>query len=222
MRIRGQPRLDQGGGARLGLGRPGWLSAGGLRLLFLCLFIVLIGMVRPRLTQSSAGVLLIVGGVAVLAGALVFLVATRHLAMRLPVLAGSKRVVEAVLVLIRRTGLPLLGFAFFVFWTFVYLGLWWFNPNAAFAGLAERPRFADFFYYAVLTAFTSPPEDIVAHTRGARSATMIEMLTGLALFAAYVSSFVDWRREGGGQPRGQAGEGRPDGEPPVDETRPPP
>jgi hypothetical protein len=93
-------------------------------------------------------------------------------------------------------GLPLLGLAFFLAWTLVYLALWWFHPRggqAAFAGLGARPRFADFFYYAVSTAFISPPGDIVAHSRGARSATMIEMLTGFGLIATYLSSFVDWR-----------------------------
>ena len=55
-------------------------------------------------------------------------------------------------------------------------------------------RFADFFYYAVTTAFAAPPGDLLAHSRGVRSATMIEMLTALALLAAYLSSFVDWIR----------------------------
>ena len=43
------------------------------------------------------------------------------------------------------------------------------------------------------TAFISPPGDIVARSRGVRSATMIEMLTGFGLLATYLSSFVDWR-----------------------------
>ena len=37
----------------------------------------------------------------------------------------------------------------------------------------------------------SPPGDILAHSRGARSATMIEMLTGFALVATYLASFSD-------------------------------
>jgi hypothetical protein len=71
------------------------------------------------------------------------------------------------------------------------------HPTAAFTGLPQHPRFADFFYYAVSTAFISPPGDVLAHSRGARSATMIEMLTAFALLTAYLSSFVDWygRRE---------------------------
>src|SRR5438093_973408 len=51
-----------------------------------------------------------------------------------------------------------------------------------------------FFYYAVSTAFVSPPGDVLAHSRGARSATMIEMLSAFALLTAYLSSFVDWHR----------------------------
>ena len=104
-----------------------------------------------------------------------------------------RRLAAAVLAQIRRTGLPFLGLAFFLFWTCIYLALWAFHPEEAFRGLSAKPRFADFFYYAVSTAFISPPGDIVAHSRGARSATMIEMLTAFALLTAYLSSFVDWR-----------------------------
>ena len=106
--------------------------------------------------------------------------------------------VAGVLLLFRRMGLPLLGLAFFLLWTIVYVGLWAFDPGHSFAGLERLPRFADFFYYAVSTAFISPPGDIFAKSRGARSATMIEMLTAFALLTAYLSSFVDWygpRRE---------------------------
>ena len=56
-----------------------------------------------------------------------------------------------------------------------------------------RARFADFFYYSVCTALISPPGDIFAASRGARSATMIEMLAAFALLTAYLSSFVDWQ-----------------------------
>jgi hypothetical protein len=102
-------------------------------------------------------------------------------------------VADALLFQVRRTGLPILGLAFFLFWTFVYLGLWSFRPEGSFAGLGHSPRFADFFYYAVSTAFISPPGDIVAVSRGVRSATMIEMMTAFALLTAYLSSFIDWR-----------------------------
>ena len=54
---------------------------------------------------------------------------------------------------------------------------------------------ADFFYYAVSSAFISPPNDVIAVSRGARTGTMIEMLTAFALLTAYLSSFVDWLEE---------------------------
>jgi len=60
--------------------------------------------------------------------------------------------------------------------------------------LDRHPRFADFFYTAVSTAFVSPPGDILAHSRGARAATIIEMLTAFALVTAYASSFLDFQR----------------------------
>jgi hypothetical protein len=119
-------------------------------------------------------------------------------------LSDAHAAADAVLIIVRRLGLPLLGLAFFLAWTFVYIGLWWTHPGAAFSGLGAMPRFADFFYYAVSTAFISPPGDLVARSRGVRSATMIEMLTGFGLLATYLSSFVDWRP----------------GRPTVDETSP--
>jgi hypothetical protein len=104
---------------------------------------------------------------------------------------------------LRRLGLPLLGLLFFLFWTFVYVGIWWVHPHSAFTGLAPHPRFADFFYTAGSTAFISPPGDILAHSRGARAATMIEMLTAFALVTAYASSFLDFARR---PPRESPGE----------------
>ena len=38
----------------------------------------------------------------------------------------------------------------------------------------------------------SPPGDIFATSRGARAATLIEMITALALVTAYLSSFSDF------------------------------
>jgi hypothetical protein len=181
---------------RLGVraGRPDWLSAGLVRLLLLSGFIVGIGMLSPRLDPDEAWLVVGVGVGATAIGALWFLVAAKRLAARLPFLEDSARVSDAILLELRQIGLPLLGLGFFLLWTFVYVALWAFHPDEAFKGLAEEPRFADFFYYAVSTAFTSPPEGIAAGSRGARSATMIELFTAVALLGAYVSSFVDWRR----------------------------
>ena len=185
---------------QLSMPRPGWLTSGAMRLGLLCLFIVLVEMLRPRLTQERATWLVILGAVGVVVGAALFFLATRRLAVRLPFHERSARVTGAVLQLLRRTGLPLLALAFFLFWTFVYIGVWAVHPHAAFAGLGTHPRFADFFYTSVLTAFISPPGDIVAHSRGARAATMIEMVTAFALVTAYASSFVDWQRPSGSAP----------------------
>ena len=185
---------------QLSMPRPGWLTAGAIRLGLLSLFVVLVEMLRPRLTPERATWLVIIGAAAVIAGAILFLLATRRLAARLPFHDRSARVTDAVLQLLRRTGLPLLALAFFLFWTFVYLGVWAAHPEAAFVGLGPRPRFADFFYTAVSTAFISPPGDILARSRGARAATMIEMLTAFALVSAYASSFVDWQARSDDEP----------------------
>jgi hypothetical protein len=168
--------------------RPTWLTAGMIRLAILSAFVVLVGMIRSRMTPDRGWVLVGVGVGLAVAGALLFAAGTRRLSARL----GLGYWTEAFLLLLRRTGLPLLGLAFFLAWTLVYIALWAVHPQEAFRGLAESPRFADFFYYAVSTAFISPPGDVLAHSRGARSATMIEMLTAFALLTAYLSSFVDW------------------------------
>jgi hypothetical protein len=173
--------------------RPGWLTNGVVNLAVLCVLIVLMGMLSPRLNRTDAGITFFVGlGVVALAASF-FIGAVRRLAQRFALLSDARAAADAALITLRWIGLPLLGLGFFLAWTLVYIGLWWAHPNAAFAGLAAAPRFADFFYYAVSTAFISPPGDIFAHSRGARSATMIEMLTGFGLLATYLSSFVDWR-----------------------------
>jgi hypothetical protein len=192
----------------LGAARPNWLTAGSIRLGLLSLFVVLTAMVRPRLTHWSAGWLLVAGLGFVLAAGALFALATRRVALALPFLDAPWRLTDAVLLVLRRIGLPLLGLAFFLVWTFVYVGIWWAHPHDAFRGLEEHPRFADFFYTAVSTAFISPPGDIVAHSRGARAATMIEMLTAFALVTAYAGSFLELRGARAEGVRGALGAGR--------------
>jgi hypothetical protein len=169
--------------------RPGWLTAGMLRLAALSLFVVAIGMVRWHLSTTTAWVIVGVGaGIVVLAGAAVFGL-TRAIEQRLAIPLAT----QAFVLALRRVGLPLLGLVFFLAWTVVYIALWVIHPEQAFTGLPDDPRFADFFYYAVCTAVISPPGDIFATSRGARSATMIEMLSAFALLTAYLASFVDWQ-----------------------------
>src|SRR5919201_6663013 len=60
--------------------RPNWLTAGALRLALLSLFVVLTAMVRPRLTHTSAGWLLVAGLGFVVAAAALFALATRRVA----------------------------------------------------------------------------------------------------------------------------------------------
>jgi hypothetical protein len=170
--------------------RPGWLTAGMLRLAMLSAFVVAIGMIRTHLTTESAWLVVGVGVGLAAIGLLLLAGATRRLEQRLAIPWTS----EAFVLTLRRTGLPLLGLVFFLAWTLVYVALWALHPEQAFTGLPEAPRFSDFFYYAVCTALISPPGDILANSRGVRSATMIEMLASFALLTAYLSSFVDWHR----------------------------
>lgn len=166
----------------------------GARLIVLCGFIVAVAMLSPRLSPDAAGLVALVGAAAVIAGAIVFAFLARGV-HHLGASSAGLRVAEALLVTLRKLGLPILALAFFLLWTFVYLAVWWYHPADAFTGLVrdgQNPRFADLFYYSVMTAFISPPNDIIAASRGARSATLIEMLTGLSLLATYLSSLVVW------------------------------
>jgi len=80
-----------------------------VRLGILCAFIVAIGMIRPRLTPERAGWVLLACGLVTLLALAAFLLSTWRVAHRLPMVAGSRRAFDAVRVLFRRTGLPLLA-----------------------------------------------------------------------------------------------------------------
>jgi hypothetical protein len=158
-----------------------------VRLASLAAFVVAIGMIPFCVSHVGAWVVDGIGAALVLA--VVTLGFTRWFDVRLAIPGVS----ETFLLTLRRTGLPLLGLAFFLAWTLVYIGDWASHPDSAFVGLSGRPRFADFFYYAVTTGLERPPGDLLAHSRGARSATVIEISTAFALLTTYLASFIDWR-----------------------------
>jgi hypothetical protein len=185
---------------------PAVIRGAGLRLLSVCLAVWVVGMLSPRVTPHEAGVTVAVG-VAIVIGLVVLLGAgTRRILRRLRIGFVDRGVAaaEALLVLVRSIGLLVLSLGFFLFWTLVYLGVWWWHPASAFTGLDPHPYFSEFFYYAVSTAFISPPGDILAHSRGARTATMVEIVTGAALLSVYLASFVDLRA-----PTGATGDSEP-------------
>ncbi|HET6171036.1 MAG TPA: hypothetical protein VFD90_00425 [Gaiellales bacterium] len=173
---------------------PGHLRAGAVRLLVACLAIWGLGMLSPQIDRDRAIVVLIVGWGVILAGLLVFALGTQRMLARLdlPLVGAGVARAAVLLAALRRIGLVLLALAFFLFWTLIYIGVWRSHPDGAFRGLPHTPTFADFFYYAVSTAFVSPPGDIIAVSKGARTATMIELLTGTAALAAYLGSFLDF------------------------------
>jgi hypothetical protein len=173
---------------------PGRVRSGGLRLAGACLAIWALGMFSPEITQERAIVVLIVGWSLIGIGVLVLLLGTQRVLARLdvPLLGPSVARAAALILALRRVGLVLLAVAFFLFWTLIYIGVWRWHPSGAFRGLPHTPRFSDFFYYSVSTGFVSPPGDIIAASKGARTATMIELLTGTAALAAYLGSFIDF------------------------------
>ncbi len=174
---------------------PGALRGAGLRLISVCLAVWALGMLSPRVTPHEAGIIVVVGVLLVLALVILLGAGTRRILLRLRIGVVDRGVAaaEALLVLVRRIGILVLALGFFLAWTLVYLGVWWWHPASAFTGLDAHPYFSEFFYYAVSTAFISPPGDILAHSRGARTATMVEIVTGAALFSVYLASFVDLR-----------------------------
>jgi hypothetical protein len=190
---------------------PGHLRAGGLRLLAACLAIWALGMLSPQIDRDRAVVVLIVGWGLILAGLLVLALGTQRVLARLdvPLLGAGVARAAALIVALRRIGLVLLALAFFLFWTLIYIGVWRWHPDGAFHGLPHTPTFSDFFYYSVSTGFISPPGDILAASKGARTATMIELLTGTAALAAYLGSFLDF----GSSAAAAAGEGNAASEP---------
>jgi hypothetical protein len=188
-------------GLNAATGRPNWLSEGTKHMLVLIVAIVAVEMIPVRLTVERAWWIFGVGAAAPVVLGTLFVFRQRTAGLPL-VGSSSVRLTDAVLARVRTVGLPLLGLAFFGFWTVLYTGLWAASPSEAFGGVGERPRLADFFYYAVSTAFTSPPEGIVAGSRGVRSATMIELFTALALLGVYLSSFGDWLKGRAGEDPG--------------------
>ena len=100
----------------------------------LCAFIVLVEMLRAPLAALGRPIA-IAGAAAVLVGAALFVGAARRLAEHLPFLSGSQRMADALVLQLRKIGLPLLALLFFLFWTFVYLALWAIHPDDAFRGL---------------------------------------------------------------------------------------
>jgi hypothetical protein len=173
---------------------PGRVRAGALRLLIACLAIWALGMLSPGIDRDRADVVLAVGWGLIAAALIVLALGTQRVLARLdvPLLGAGVARAAALVLALRRVGLVLLALAFFLFWTLIYIGVWRWHPDGAFRGLPHTPTFSDFFYYAVSTGFVSPPGDITAASKGARTATMIELLTGTAALAAYLGSFLDF------------------------------
>lgn len=141
------------------------------------------------MTPHSARLLLLVGTLVVVGLCVLSYIVARRLFAKLPLINRSQEIADAIFRLVRRVGLPSSAFvsSYAGQESILPFGRY---PHAAFTGLAACPRFADFFYYAVSTAFVSPPGDILAASRGVRSATMIEMLAGFALVATYLASLA--------------------------------
>ena len=168
------------------------LGPSALRLLAACGCLWVLGMLPLRLTDARADLIIVVGWLIVIALAASVGFGAHRVFARLDMLALGSTVARATAIsyALRRVGFVLLAMGFFLFWTLIYIGVWRWWERGSFTGLSDRPYFSDFFYYAVSTGFVSPPGDIVAASRGARTATMTELLTGTAALAVYLGSFL--------------------------------
>ena len=130
---------------------PAVMRGAGLRLLWVCLAVWGLGMLSPRVTPHQAAVIVFVGAGIVIGLALLLAAGTRRIlrSLRIGLVDRTVAGAEALLVLVRPIGLLVLALGFFLFWTLVYLGVWWWHPASAFTGLGPHPYFSDFFYYAV-------------------------------------------------------------------------
>ena len=90
--------------------RPSWLTGGMIRLGVLSAFVVLVGMIRSRMTARRTRGSSSASARAAAAGELLFAVGSLRLTERMSL---SHRA-AGILLLFRRTGLPLLGLAFFL------------------------------------------------------------------------------------------------------------
>ena len=168
------------------------LGPSALRLLAACGCLWVLGMLPLRLSNGRADVIIAVGWLVVLALVASLGFGAHRVFGRLDILALGSTAARtmAVFYALRRIGFVLLAMGFFLFWTLVYIGIWRWWEHGSFTGLSGHPYFSDFFYYAVSTGFISPPGDIIAASRGARTATMTELLTGTAALAVYLGSFL--------------------------------
>ena len=132
---------------------PAVIRGAGLRLLSVCLAVWALGMLSPRVTPHQAAVIVFVGAGVVIGVARA--ARSRHAAdpaapADRPGRPNGGRRGGAARAASARIGLLVLALGFFLFWTLVYLGVWWWHPAGAFTGLGPHPYFSDFFYYAVI------------------------------------------------------------------------
>ena len=140
-----------------------------VRLATLSVFVVAIGMIgsasharrAPGSSSASAAVIVAVGG----GGAARRSRAASRRGWRSP---GAT---QAFLLALRRTGLPLLGLAFFLTWTLVYVALWAVHPHVRRSpGIAAAAALRRLLLLRGLAPRSSRrPAISLAHSRGARS-----------------------------------------------------
>jgi hypothetical protein len=106
---------------------------------------------------------------------------------------------ELVFGFLRRLGRPLVAFgvgylAIVLIFGSIYGALWKLGGAATFSGLTERPGFAEFAYFSLITAATVGYGDVAPRSTGARLIAGTEIVVSLAwtlvVFAALISTFA--------------------------------
>lgn len=114
------------------------------------------------------------------------------------------RAAEAVGLLVRRMGVALPALVFFFGWALVYASIWLLDPavcspdaavpcHGAFRGAGVDPSFGDFLYLSVNETFANPPPDLFPSSQVARTATTLQVLSGILGVTVFAGAFFGVR-----------------------------
>jgi hypothetical protein len=104
----------------------------------------------------------------------------------------------------RLFGRPAIALAFFLAAMLLHMLVWSTDPTScpatperscagAYYGAGTDPTPGDFLYFAVNTAFVNLPPDLLAASRLAHAAVVVELLAGVAIVTAFAQKFLGLR-----------------------------
>ncbi len=119
---------------------------------------------------------------------------------------GPGWVVDGAEWVARVFGRTLIALAFFMTWALVYLLVWSLdaeecvlNPekpcDGAYRGVGEETTVGDFLYFSVNAALVNMPPDLIAHSREAHTALLLELLSGVAVVTGFAARFLGMKAQ---------------------------